>query len=83
MCSNVAKVMFAQGVKSDARILIVGTGLTMVDYLLSLILGGHKGPVVAISRRAPPGSAAEDCLDGRSVRNRYARLPSLVAKNDR
>jgi uncharacterized NAD(P)/FAD-binding protein YdhS len=39
------------GVPSDARILIVGTGLTMVDYVLSLILSGHKGPVFAISRR--------------------------------
>jgi len=39
------------GVKSDDRILIVGTGLTMVDYMLSLILAGHEGPVVAISRR--------------------------------
>lgn len=38
------------GVALDASVLILGTGLTMVDYLLSLILGGHKGPVVALSR---------------------------------
>jgi uncharacterized NAD(P)/FAD-binding protein YdhS len=38
------------GVTSDASILILGTGLTMVDYLLSLLLAGHKGPVVALSR---------------------------------
>jgi len=39
------------GVASDARILILGTGLTMIDYMLSLTLAGHKSPVVAISRR--------------------------------
>jgi len=39
------------GVDEDARILILGTGLTMVDYVLSLVLAGHKGPIVALSRR--------------------------------
>ena len=39
------------GVKPNHRILIVGTGLTMVDYVLSLSLSGHRGPVFAISRR--------------------------------
>ena len=39
------------GVASDHRILIVGTGLTMVDYVLSLSLNGHRGPIFAISRR--------------------------------
>ncbi len=38
------------GVKLDDRILIVGSGLTMIDYMLALILAGHRGPVVAISR---------------------------------
>jgi hypothetical protein len=37
-------------VDEDARILILGTGLTMVDYVLSLILAGRKGPIVALSR---------------------------------
>jgi uncharacterized NAD(P)/FAD-binding protein YdhS len=39
------------GVARDHRILIVGTGLTMVDYVLSLALNGHTGPIFAISRR--------------------------------
>jgi uncharacterized NAD(P)/FAD-binding protein YdhS len=39
------------GVTSDHRILIVGTGLTMVDYVLSLTFRGHGGPIFAISRR--------------------------------
>jgi len=35
----------------DATVLILGTGLTMVDYVLSLLRDGYKGPIVAISRR--------------------------------
>ena len=38
-------------IEKDARILILGTGLTMVDYVLALILAGHKGPIFALSRR--------------------------------
>jgi uncharacterized NAD(P)/FAD-binding protein YdhS len=38
-------------VAPDHRVLIVGTGLTMVDYVLSLSLNGHRGPIFAISRR--------------------------------
>jgi uncharacterized NAD(P)/FAD-binding protein YdhS len=38
------------GVAETAKILIVGTGLTMIDYVLSLILAGHKGPIFALSR---------------------------------
>jgi len=39
------------GVDASAKILILGTGLTMVDYVLSLILAGHAGPIIALSRR--------------------------------
>ena len=39
------------GVASDSSVLLLGTGLTMVDYVLSLIRDGHKGPIFAISRR--------------------------------
>jgi uncharacterized NAD(P)/FAD-binding protein YdhS len=38
-------------VPKDARIVILGTGLTMVDHVQSLVLGGHRGPIVALSRR--------------------------------
>jgi uncharacterized NAD(P)/FAD-binding protein YdhS len=39
------------GIFADAPVLILGTGLTTVDYVLALLLGGHRGPIVAMSRR--------------------------------
>lgn len=35
----------------DARVLLVGTGLTMVDLLLTLRDRRHTGPIMALSRR--------------------------------
>ena len=38
-------------IPQDGHVLILGTGLTMVDYVQSLLHAGHKGPITAISRR--------------------------------
>lgn len=33
----------------EAPVVMIGTGLTMVDWALSLLNGGHRGPITAIS----------------------------------
>lgn len=35
----------------DASVLLIGTSLTMIDVLVSLMERGHIGPIVALSRR--------------------------------
>jgi uncharacterized NAD(P)/FAD-binding protein YdhS len=39
------------GLAPDASVLLIGTSLTMIDVLISLLEQGHKGPVIALSRR--------------------------------
>lgn len=40
-----------RGLDPDASVLLLGTGLTMVDIALKLAEDGHRGPMTAISRR--------------------------------
>jgi uncharacterized NAD(P)/FAD-binding protein YdhS len=39
------------GLDPAAPVLLIGTGLTMVDTVISLLDRGHAGPIVALSRR--------------------------------
>lgn len=39
------------GIDPDGSVLLVGTGLTMVDTVISLLDQDHRGPIQAISRR--------------------------------
>jgi uncharacterized NAD(P)/FAD-binding protein YdhS len=39
------------GLDPDAPVLLIGTGLTMVDLALALRAEGHRGPMIALSRR--------------------------------
>ncbi len=39
------------GLDPDAPLLLIGTGLTMVDTVVSLLDCGHRGPIHALSRR--------------------------------
>ncbi|HVJ52947.1 MAG TPA: FAD/NAD(P)-binding protein [Aliidongia sp.] len=39
------------GIDPDAPVLLIGTGLTMVDTAITLFDEGHRGPIHALSRR--------------------------------
>jgi len=45
------KPLALDGVAGDRPVAIIGTGLTMVDVALDLAARGHKGGLIAISRR--------------------------------
>lgn len=44
-------VPFSEGLQPDLPVVVVGTGLSMVDIVMSLWSSGFSGPILAISRR--------------------------------
>jgi uncharacterized NAD(P)/FAD-binding protein YdhS len=58
------------GVSPDGTVLLIGTGLTMIDTVLQLLSQGHRGPIHAFSRRG-------------LLPHTHARRPSTVAPFNR
>ncbi|MBJ6981598.1 FAD/NAD(P)-binding protein [Luteimonas sp. MC1572] len=77
-------------IPADARVAIVGTGLSMVDIVLALRGQGHRGPVIALSRHAllplphePTHMALDvdiDALAALPLRARMRRLRALATE---
>lgn len=47
------------GIDKDARVIVLGSGLTMVDVALTLLSKGHRGHILALSRRGLSPTAHE------------------------
>ncbi len=62
-----------EGLAPDASILLIGTSLTMIDVLVSLMERGHTGPITALSRRGlvprfhPPAPIPSPDVDTRDL----------------
>jgi uncharacterized NAD(P)/FAD-binding protein YdhS len=59
-------------VPAEASVLVLGTGLTMVDVVLSLLDQKHSGPIIALSRR---GLLPTPHAQGRTYRDFLAERP--------
>lgn len=78
------KVAATGSIDPGARVLVVGSGLTALDILTTLVRREHRGPITAISRHGlrprpqrPPGPPAEGGMRPRLARIEGA-LPAFV-----
>ncbi len=55
-----AKAAIRAAVATGGYVLLIGTGLTMIDAVLSLSAAGHQGRIVALSRRGQIPRAHDD-----------------------
>ena len=58
--SEEARAAVREAAASGGDVLLVGTGLTMIDAVLSLAAAGHRGRTVAVSRRGQVPKAHGD-----------------------
>lgn len=67
------------GIDPASRVLLIGTGLTMVDAAIALLDGGHAGPIHAVSRRGLlPRVHAAPAPHGAPVQPYPIRLAALM-----
>lgn len=77
------------GIEPDDAVLLIGTGLTSIDMLVSLTRNGHRGPIHAVSRRglwpfphehAPPWPDFLPAAPPRSVRALFRQVRQEIAR---
>ncbi|MFE3835526.1 FAD/NAD(P)-binding protein [Pseudogemmobacter sonorensis] len=79
-----------EGIDPEARVVILGSGLSMVDQVLTLLKSGHRGEIVALSRRGqlprphasgtPLAVAAEEVPFGAPVSRLWAWARGLARR---
>lgn len=78
-------------IAGDASVLVIGTGLTMVDFVLNLLDHGHAGPIIALSRRgllphrhaaAPPAIPFEAKPEGLELSQRLRQVRATARSQD-
>lgn len=67
-----------EAIGPEDRVLVVGTGLSMADVVASLDAGGHRGEIVALSRRGQVSQA--DLSDVTDAWGDFSTDPAVTAR---